>query len=503
MKYSKYIWAIEQLDLEEGEYLTEEVIEDAYDFLDEKTDSAKLAKDFLLNYMDEINEYNDYDEDEEDICDDEDYHKYQYRRKKINTLIIGLAIFLVCIFGFLILKDSDLFKSSISDRNFEYQLYGDTYMVSLSSDFLGEEVEIPETYQGTTITRIGNFSSNTLKKVKIHANITIINDKAFSGCTKLEYVNIPSSVQNIGIGAFENCIALKNVMINGNITEIKDFTFYNCIELYGVSLPNTVKIIGKNAFDGCIKMEGFSMPTNIVNIEDFAFANCRLIDNISFGYNLYSIGNEAFKNCKSLEGILIPASVNKLGDFVFKNCSNLVSFVILDNNELSYVGENILYGTRIHNNFESGLFSTGGWIIFSKGDIGYLNLDNNVSVKAFYENANTITEFNIKNGVKYILDYAFYGIQMDTLILPSSILKIGNFAFFGNEKLRILKIEFNDPYYIYDRSLWKCFSFSSEGGASAFNSNLKIYVSSAYVQLFKDELVDSISNFIKNCILPY
>ena len=61
----------------------------------------------------------------------------------------------------------------------------------------------------------------------------------FKGCTKLEAINIPSSVQNIGIGAFENCIALKNVMINGNITEIKDYTIS----------PYLFKIIKENNLD--------------------------------------------------------------------------------------------------------------------------------------------------------------------------------------------------------------------------------------------------------------
>lgn len=500
MKYSKYLWAIDKLNIEKGAYLTEDLIYEAYDEVLDKDDKVRQARDYLLDFMEEINEYNEYDEDEEEY-DDEDYQRYQYKRRKKNTLIIIFVFFILGVGGFIFLQSTGILENDV--KYLEYQLYGDTYMVSLNSEFEGENIEIPEMYNDIKITRIGNFNSYTLKNIIIHANIEVINDNAFNGCTGLEKITIPSSVKVIGSGAFANCISLKEVSINGNITEVAANTFVNCIELISVYLPNSVRVIGKNAFEGCIKMKNFSMPNNIVEIHDYAFLNCKEIRNISFGNKLYSIGKQAFRNCKSLNGILIPESINYLGDFVFKGCENLLSFAIKDNNELTYVGENIIADTLLYDTFTIGYYASGGWIIFTKGYIGELELTKNVSKRAFYDTSLTISKLTIKDSVKYILEEAFVGILMEEISLPESIKLIGSKAFYGNSRLKSIKIGFKDPAYIQNYSIRNCFGFDNEDGNTSLYSDLKIYVLSAYVNLFKDELQDSSTNFIKKCIFAY
>ena len=73
---------------------------------------------------------------------------------------------------------------------------------------------------------------------------------AFSGCTELASVSIPSSVQIIGNYAFSGCTALTLVSLSDGLTSIGDGAFNGCSSLASVDIPDSVTSIGKVAFNG-------------------------------------------------------------------------------------------------------------------------------------------------------------------------------------------------------------------------------------------------------------
>lgn len=111
MKISTYLWAIEMLGLKKGDFLTSEIINEAYNKIDSSDYNGIKAKKFLLENIEAINEYNGYNleeaesiEDEFDEEDEEHINNLLLKRNRINTIIIFLVFIFFGIIIFMILK---------------------------------------------------------------------------------------------------------------------------------------------------------------------------------------------------------------------------------------------------------------------------------------------------------------------------------------------------------------------------------------------------------------
>ncbi|WP_423776298.1 leucine-rich repeat domain-containing protein [Bullifex porci] len=76
---------------------------------------------------------------------------------------------------------------------------------------------------------------------------------AFSYCTGLTSVTIPSSVASIGSYAFSNCGGLTSVTIPSSVTSIGSSAFENCTTLTHIYVNQKESDLLKNASvrDGC------------------------------------------------------------------------------------------------------------------------------------------------------------------------------------------------------------------------------------------------------------
>lgn len=82
-------------------------------------------------------------------------------------------------------------------------------------------------------------------------SVTVISDRAFCECKKLNRITIPDSVHEIGEGAFCNCALLDEVEIPDSVTAIDDCAFRGCISLEKMIIPSSVVELGWGLFDGC------------------------------------------------------------------------------------------------------------------------------------------------------------------------------------------------------------------------------------------------------------
>ncbi len=115
------------------------------------------------------------------------------------------------------------------------------------------KVEMPNTVKELgygAFSEISNgFYFSSLERVELSKSLSKIEDKAFSVCRNLKYIEIPENVTEIGAGAFGGCKKL-NIEIPDNITKIGSGAFVRCNAIESIIIPKSVKTIDECAFGG-------------------------------------------------------------------------------------------------------------------------------------------------------------------------------------------------------------------------------------------------------------
>lgn len=111
---------------------------------------------------------------------------------------------------------------------------------------------------------------------------------------------------------------IKKVVIESGIVNIGSCAFAGCEDLTEVVFNSTVvNEIGWGAFLNCIRLRNISLPSELRRIGKVAFANCRLINSVKIPAQCY-VEDMAFASCTNLQSIEC-ASTTILGHLVFVN----------------------------------------------------------------------------------------------------------------------------------------------------------------------------------------
>ena len=118
-----------------------------------------------------------------------------------------------------------------------------------------------------------------LPYIKYMGGVYTSNDKlgyaAFSGCSGLTSLTIPSSVTSIGESAFYGCSGLTSLTIPSSVTSIGESVFFGCSGLTSFTIPSSVTSIGWGAFCGCSGLTSIYVYTEkLLNMGSDVFAGC-------------------------------------------------------------------------------------------------------------------------------------------------------------------------------------------------------------------------------------
>lgn len=366
-----------------------------------------------------------------------------------------------------------------------------------------------------------------ITSVTIPNSVTYIGESSFAGCFSLSSITIGNSVKSIGANAFLSCNSLTSVIIPNSVTSIGSSAFAWNENLVSISIPSSVTSIGDGAFYHCwkltyvcvddiaawcnisfdeftnesecnplslvraylylpyegqtledsddpfykiqmgsqlyVKVNDLNLPNTVTAISDYAFKRCKGLTSVTIPNSVTSIGNQAFYECNGLTSIIIPNSVTKIGDRAFAYCELLNSITIP--NSLEFLGDWVFDGTPCYK----------AW--YNSQDYGLLYLDNYLmGYKGRDYTDRPAGDLVIKEGTRVIAGHACYDFEISSVVIPNSVVGIGNNAFFACDKLTSLTIP-NSVTRIGNSSFYNCKGLSS---VTISNSMISIGESAFY-----------------------
>ncbi len=181
-------------------------------------------------------------------------------------------------------------------------------------------------------------------------------------CTKLEGVEIPSTITSIDQAAFANCTSLKNVKFaqDSTLQSIGSSAFLNCTSLQNIDLPKSLQTIAASAFSAS-SLESVYIPASVLSIGKRAFNSCSSLKYVVFGaameLKLDAQANPVALSSDDVEkqaGASSNMSALKLvDDYVFAECASLVKIVFNADMSKTTISECAFENSK---NIESVLF---------------------------------------------------------------------------------------------------------------------------------------------------
>jgi len=132
--------------------------------------------------------------------------------------------------------------------------------------------------------------------------VVAVADEAFREAEDLTRVIFPTTVQSLGVGLFENCIALNSVTLPNGLSQIPERAFSGCASLSEIVIPDSVTHIGSAAFAGTDIVE-IELPDGMESISEGTFANCKRLKTVSLPKTVVTVGEGAFADCDALADV--------------------------------------------------------------------------------------------------------------------------------------------------------------------------------------------------------
>lgn len=199
------------------------------------------------------------------------------------------------------------------------------------------------------------------------------------------------------------------------VTRILDGAFKDKTKITKVVVPENVVSIGVDAFLGCTNIEEISLPSSLRHIGRRAFVGLRYIKNINIPEGVETIGDTAFSNCVNLENISFPSTLKDLGSNLFQS-DKLITSVYKG---IEYLGNSnnqhlLAYKVNAKN---------------AAPEEAELHPDTKIIGGSLFESEKSLTKVTLNEGLEVICASAFRSCPFESIVIPSSVKRIDQYAF--------------------------------------------------------------------------
>ena len=231
-------------------------------------------------------------------------------------------------------------------------------------------------------------------------------------------MHIPDGVTSFGEYAFSRCYNLSEINIPSALSDVGDCAFNYCESIESISLPDSVRSLGYGAFGFCQNLTSINLNEGLTQIGSRAFSYTG-IGNLSVPNSTTSIDPSFINNCHTLQTLSVPVSAN------YRN-----TLLVGENGNLAY--------NPIHLDAPALPNSQLNHIIFTAGTGESPDYDTDIiKLTPWYVNRyNDNLKIQFNAGIKSIGEYMFSSSLIDSLDLPSTIERIGDYAFYRNKHLK-------------------------------------------------------------------
>ena len=157
---------------------------------------------------------------------------------------------------------------SIGDEAFRYAFRNTTLEIPASVKEIGESAfsfsGISKIILNEGLVSIGSdaFWASDLSEVVIPNTVTSIGTRAFCDCKFSGDINIPGSISIIESKLFTDS-PIVSVTINEGTTQFEYFAFSGCSKLTTVNLPSTIQDMGYSTFENCLVLSNLYLRAQI------------------------------------------------------------------------------------------------------------------------------------------------------------------------------------------------------------------------------------------------
>lgn len=268
-----------------------------------------------------------------------------------------------------------------------------------------------------------------------------------------------------------------------------DYLFSDMKSLHTIKLPNSMEIMGQYLFVGCESLTSVTLPKSLKTLPDWTFSSCFnqndnltsiLIDDSNPYYSsdgsalfdkyktkmffavkslreyaipssVSEIIQEAFYNCRHLKTLVLPLRLKSVNGHHFSNCDSLYSISVDEKNP--YLCSD---GSALYNKDKSEL-------VFVYHTVRKMSIPSSVTKigdYAFY-NCTNLSSLTLPSGVKEIGFSAFQGCKsLTSVTIPSGVKYISSFTFYECESLRFINLP-SDLKYIGEEAFEGCTGLTS------------------------------------------